>query len=89
MAACGADPFILIIYFCRGLEVLFKLVSPEEGAWPPEPVNIEYFCRDIDVPVTAHFLPDQFLCKNRLKSLRVYRLPGSWVQRRVYWRRQV
>src|SRR5688572_31228415 len=80
MAAYGTDPFVLIEYLGRGIQLSLQPPRPVEGAWPEEPVCLHNFVRYVDVPFLADLLLDDLHWKEWGEVGRPDRLPCARVE---------
>ncbi len=77
MTACRAHTFIFVIYLGRRVQSFLKSVSSVEGRGPPESVYVPDLVGNVDPPLDAHLLPDQFFGEEWLEILRLHGLSSS------------
>ena len=89
VAAGRAVAFVLEIDACRGFQGFFQSSCPNQRRGPPNGQHPADRLGNLDPPLGAHFLSDQFLGENRLEVGWREGLLGSRVQWRRDWFGQV
>ena len=59
VTARRADAFVFVEDLCRCAEGLLETMGPVQRRRPPEVVNVTYRLRDLDFPLSGHFLFNQ------------------------------